>query len=79
MCLSAHQQRDENRPQLTPIFRNSPFATRYFHRRHREHREKQKVVSLCSLCLLSALCVTAVLVLLVPMLCLRTRKRGKGA
>jgi hypothetical protein len=30
MCLSAHQQRDENRPQLTQIFRNSPFATRYF-------------------------------------------------
>jgi hypothetical protein len=48
MCLSAHQQRDENRPQLTPIFRNSPFATRYFHREHREQREKLSKLSVFS-------------------------------
>jgi hypothetical protein len=26
MRLALHQQRDENRPQLTPIFRNSLFS-----------------------------------------------------
>jgi hypothetical protein len=41
MWLSAHQQKDENQPQRAPMFRHSPFATRYFPRRHREHKEKR--------------------------------------
>jgi Fe-S cluster assembly ATP-binding protein len=32
MCRAAHQQRDENKPQRALLFRNSLFATRYFHR-----------------------------------------------